>query len=317
VRRVPSSAVPRALMTTMVVGTLLLAACGGGGEVSIPQVSPTPTPEVTATPEPTPTPGPIRNWPQITTATITTDNLNVRTGPGANHTVVGQLQPGAEVPVSGRGPGSRWLALTGIGWVAHSEDWMTLPVGLSTLPEITIAEAGYDFVGPVHPAGTNIGIPVVDEVVTAVVHGDTATVLRVATAPDDDPDTGTTRVPPSTACPVYPASEMEQHIEAFITSEAAPGGRLHLFAVVGTPGVASTDTTAGVDPTFIAIFAFADEDNLTGEGRQVWISAAGDGIVWFSMGCEPTTPGDMLRVTPGEPFFWFRPALPDPLTPVE
>src|SRR5687767_6585882 len=100
----------------LVVGVLGAAACGGDDEQPEPHVAPT------ATAEP-PAPTPIPTWVAVTTAKITTDDLNVRSGPSTTEPVVGRLQPGDEVPVSGRWQGGQWLALTGIGWTAYAADW--------------------------------------------------------------------------------------------------------------------------------------------------------------------------------------------------
>jgi hypothetical protein len=298
-----------AVLAVSVAALALLAACNGG-EVRVPATVPTPppaTPEPTATPTPEPTPEAA--WPVVTTATITTDNLNVRSGPGGQFVVVGQLQPGAEVPVAGQNPSGTWLGLPGIGWIAFNTEWMRLGQARDTLPIIPFDEAGYAFVGPTYPPGTESGLPVVDEVVRAIVSGDHATILRAVSTEEGDPATGGTRTPPGSSCPgeVLPASDLADHLDAFLTSEVSGSeSGLQLFAVVGAPG---SDTR---DPEFVAILAFP-----RGEGRRVWVSPGGEGITWFSLGCEPTPPAELLRVTSGEPFFWLRPALPEPLTPVE
>lgn len=294
------------LAASLALGALVVAC---GSDDPAPVATPTETPAA-ATPPPTPTaePTPTNLWPAVTTATITTDNLNVRSGPGGQFVVVGQLQPGAEVPVAGQNPSGTWLGLPGIGWIAFNEDWVRLSLARDTLPEIAFDEAGYEFIGPPYPPDAESDIPVVDEVVRAIVGGDRATILRTVSTEDADPRTGGPRTPPASACPdgVRPASELEQHLDAFLTSEVPGSAGLRLFAVVGAPG------NDNRDPEFIAVFAFP-----RGEGRQVWVSPAGDGMTWFSLGCEPAPPTELLRVTGGEPFFWLRPYLPEPLTPVE
>jgi len=296
------------LVGLLALGALVVA-CGGDEPVQLVAPTGTPAPAETAVPAPTPEPTPTTAWPAVTTATITTDNLNVRSGPGGQFVVVGQLQPGAEVPVAGQNPNGTWLGLPGIGWIAFNEDWLRLPVARDTLPEISFDQAGYEFVGPTYPPDAESGIPVVDEVVRAIVSGDHATILRTVSTSDADPQTGGTRTPPASSCPdgVRPASELAEHLDAFLTSDvpgAQPG--LRLYAMVGAPGNKSRD------PEFVAVFAFP-----RGEGRQVWVSPGGEGMLWFSLGCEPTPPTELLRVVGGEPFFWLRPYLPEPLTPVE
>ena len=287
---------------------LMVVACGDDAPLPAPTSTPAEAP-ATPSPEPTPEPTPVAAWPAVTTATITTDNLNVRSGPGGQFVVVGQLQPGAEVPIAGQNPAGTWLGLPGIGWIAFNEDWVRLPVARDTLPEIAFDEAGYEFIGPPYPPEAESGIPVVDEIVLAIATGDRATILRTISDGDADPDTGGTRTPPASSCPaeVHPASDLAQHLDAFLTSEV-PGSEpgLRLYAIVGSPGGESRD------PEFVAIFAFP-----RGEGRQVWVSPGGEGILWFSLGCEVTSPTDLVRVVGGEPFFWLRPALPEPLTAVE
>lgn len=163
--------------------------------------------------------------------------------------------------------------------------------------------------GPPYPPDAESGIPVVDEVIRAIESGDRAAILRTVSASDADPQTGGTRTPPASACAdgVRPASELEEHLDAFLTSDV-PGSEngLRLFAVVGAPG--NDDR----DPEFIAVLSFP-----RGEGRQVWVAPGGEGMLWFSLDCELAPPTDLLRVTGGEPFFWLRPYLPEPLTPVE
>ena len=62
-----------------------------------PTVSPTPTlsptPTVTPTPTVSPTPVPVAYVPKFTLPAVT-DNLNVRSGPGTNHKVIGKLSAG-------------------------------------------------------------------------------------------------------------------------------------------------------------------------------------------------------------------------------
>ncbi len=62
-----------------------------------PTVSPTPTPSpsptVTPTPTPSPTPAPVAYIPKFTIPAVTT-NLNVRSGPGTSHKVLGKISAG-------------------------------------------------------------------------------------------------------------------------------------------------------------------------------------------------------------------------------
>ncbi len=175
---------------------------------------------------------------------------------------------------------------------------------------------------PLHPSDVVVDIPVVDQVVDAVVQGDRTSLLALAASPEEasaDPEvTGTPEdgdredggdaSPPANACTedVYPGDELSERMDAFLESATGAEGPLRLYAVVGAPG------GEDVDPEFSAVFAFEG-----GEGRQVWIDPNGAGIVWFSLGCDGLAPGDLLRLDEGDLFFWLRPVAPEPLDPVQ
>lgn len=290
----------RRRMIVAAVGLAMLAASGCGG-TDDPAPTPAPTVEATPTATPTPEPTPVVLWPAVATARIVTDDLNVRAGPGSNFPVVGRLNTGAEVPVSGTGAGGNWLGLPGIGWVVNNAAWVEV-ADRSALPSITPGAGDFEFVGPMHAPGTSTGIPVLDEAARILTGGDRAAMLRLVAS------SAVANVPPASACPaaVRPATDLEAHLDEFLASEVLPGdpGPLRLYAVVGAGGDA---------PTFILVLAFE-----RGEGRQVWVAADGSGITWFSLGCGPTRPGDLL-LQPGqaEPFFWLRPAVAAPVEPVE
>ncbi len=322
-----------AAVILLAAGTLLAtSACmflGSNDDES----TPTPTPPASATETPTPvateTPDPIPagEWPEVTRARITTDDLNVRSGPGTSHAVVGRLQPDDEVPVSGRWPGGRWLALTGLGWIAYDSDWVDLDGALEELPDISGPNAFFEFGGAVHPVGASVDIPSVDQVVEAVVNRNRDAVLRMVTTdvpgsdnqengatPTPTPTaTATPAAPQTTSCSNHPlpASALEQHIDNLFESEVVPGARLQLYAVVRAPFPPGAEVEEGDLPEFVAVFAFE-----RGEGHQIWIAPNGD-ITRFSFRCDPTPPGDLLRVNGGEPFFWLRPFTPAPLSAVE
>jgi hypothetical protein len=305
-RRRPWRARHRALsaLTLTLVLVLVTTACFGGGESATPTPGPEPTPAATptGTPEPTPEPGPEVQWPAMTIARITTEDLNLRAGPGTHYLVIGRLSTGDEVPVSARS--ARWLALEGIGWIAYDEGWMELAMPLDDLPNISLEEAGYEFAGALHPIGARVDIPVVDEAVDPVVQGNRGALGRLAHVPGEDepaPPTG------GALCRLA-AGEIEDHLDAFLTSEIAPGAPLRLYSVIrGQP------PSADSEPEFLAVFAFEH-----GEGRAVWISGDGAGMTGFALGCEPMLPADMVQgAASGEPFFWMRPAVPEPAAPVE
>jgi hypothetical protein len=306
---------------------LLLAACGGGDEATDGTATPGgPDAEVAA---PTPTP----QWPEVARATITTEDLNVRTGPGSTYPVVGRLQPDDQVPVAARLAGGEWLALPGIGWIVYAQEWMQLSVDFGSLPEVTEPGREFEFAGPVYPTDARAGIPVVDEVVAAIVSRDrdhlialataapppsasatpAQTATAVATLPPETTETASTPAAPPAGCsdqPI-PGIQLRDHIDALYQTRvpaAARGGDgqgvLRLYGVVRGP------VPANGSADYVVVFAFED-----GEGRQVWISPDGR-ITQFTLPCEPTLPGSLLRVTDGEPFFWFRPAVQPPVRPL-
>lgn len=322
---------------------LLLAACSDGDGADGTAVAPTPV-IGTATPEatPTPEPAPDRRWPALGAARVTTEDLNVRIGPGLEYVVLGRLQPDDEVPVAGRASDGRWLAIPGVGWAAYDETWVALSVPWTELPTIALAESGFEFVGPLYPVDGGADIPVVDQVVETVVRGERGALLRLAQGTSDqgtsdqggerqdgeeqdeqDQDGGggqgaqqgrPSGSPPNSACPadVLPASELSERVDDFLASPSGASGPLRLYAVIGTPGAAASGSQEGVDPTFSIVFAFEG-----GEGRQVWLGPEGR-IAWFSLGCDAFTPGELLRLDPGrDHFFWLRPIAPEPLDPVQ
>lgn len=322
--------VPSALL----VGVALLGvACSNGDtEMSSPATeTATETGPATATVATTPSVEvpPDAAWPELGTASVITDDLNVRAGPALEYLIVGRLQPDDEIPVSGRATDGRWLALPGIGWVAYDESWIELPMPLEELPLISPDDAGFEFVGPLQSEDASVDIPVVDVVVSAVAEGDQAALVDLASAPTRDADgegqdgagqngegqdgsagesDDEQLTPPNSACQdeVRPASELEAHLDEFFASEIGAAGPLRLYAVIGSPG------SEDVDAEFSVVFAFEG-----GEARQLWLTPTG-GIAWFNLGCDAMTPGDLLRIDPGrEHFFWLRPVTPEPLDPVE
>jgi len=312
------------LLWLLLALTCLAVACGGGGDDEAPEATSTPAPTETQAAAPTPTP----QWPEVARGTITTEDLNVRTGPGSTYPVVGRLQPNDEVPVAGRLAGSEWLALPGIGWISYAEEWTALNVGFGDLPEVTDPAQEFEFTGPVHPADARSGIPVVDEVVAAVVGRDRDHLVALGAA-----GPATDAIPASTATPVptlppdvtesptatedadgqcsdqpIPGDQIGDYLDTLYRTEVPAAtqdgggeGSLHLYGVVRGP-VPQNGTA-----DYVVVFAFEH-----GEGRQIWISPEGR-ITQFTIPCEPTLPGSLLRVTDGEAFFWFRPAVQPPV----
>lgn len=322
---------PRPLRApALAVCLLIVAACGGNGDDDTDPTDTPPPSQATEAVAPTATPW----WPEVARATITTDDLNVRSGPGGMYPVVGRFQPDDEVPVSGRLAGGEWLALPGIGWIVYAQEWMTLSADFAALPEITEPERSFEFAGPVHAADARSGIPVVDQVVAAVVSRDRALLLSLASAPAAPTATPAatvtpfpTLVPDVTEEPSpteppspspsdcsdepLPGDQLREYLDALFTSEApaAAGGDdgqgvLRLYGVVRGP------VPQAGDADYVVVFAFE-----RGEGRQLWVSPDGR-LTRFTIPCEPTLPGSLLRVTMGEPFFWFRPAVQPPVHPL-
>jgi len=273
----------------------------------------------------------------VTRATITTEDLNVRSGPGPSFPVIGRLQPDDVVPVSARLAGAEWLALPGLGWIVYSEDWMRLDMPFKELPQVSEPARAFEFTGPVYPADARSGIPVVDEVLAAFVSRDRTRLLALANAPAPPqatstptaaatptptpvatlvPDVTETAVPTASATPrptscsdsPLPANRLRDFLDAFYRTDVPAASRggdgqgvLRLYGVVRAP------VPATGQPDYVLVVAFEG-----GEGRQVWVSPDGR-ITQFTLPCEPTLPGSLLRVTSGEPFFWFRPAVRPPV----
>ena len=72
----------------------------------------------------------------ITRGRVTTEDLNVRAGPGTKFEVVRQLELGAEVTLVGRTDG--WVALESGGWVFYSSEWVDLEDDLELLQVVTL-----------------------------------------------------------------------------------------------------------------------------------------------------------------------------------
>ena len=325
---------PQWLPLLILMTTAVVAACGGGSDDSRPATSTAAARGPTALATPTP------RWPEVARATITTEDLNVRSGPGPTFPVVGRLQPDDVVPVSARLTGAEWLALPGIGWIVYSEDWMRLTVEFKDLPQVSEPTRAFEFAGPVYPADARSGVPVVDEVLAAIVSRDRARVLALANAPASAQPTSTasatgtpaptpvptlvpdvtetpgptaTATPRATSCSdtPLPGNRLRDFLDAFYRTDipaASRGGDGQ--GVLRLYGVVRASVPERGSPDYVLVVAFEG-----GEGRQVWVSPDGR-ITQFTLPCEPTLPGSLLRVTSGEPFFWFRPAVVPPVHPL-
>ncbi len=72
--------------------------------VEAPAPQPTPVPPTPEPPTPAPTPAP----PPQASFTVTTATLNVRSGPGTNYNVIGQIRQGQTFPITGKNPAGNW-----------------------------------------------------------------------------------------------------------------------------------------------------------------------------------------------------------------
>lgn len=72
--------------------------------VEVPAQQPTPVPPTPEPPTPAPTPTP---QPQAS-FTVTGATLNVRSGPGTNYGVIGQIRQGQTFPITGKNPAGNW-----------------------------------------------------------------------------------------------------------------------------------------------------------------------------------------------------------------
>lgn len=103
-----------------------------------------------------------QNTAQTATATVVTGQLNVRSGPGVEYSVVTTLSQGNVVNLLGRNTDSTWAyvqtATAAVGWVNASSDYITPSVAISSLP-IVIPTT-------VTPTATATGTPVATAVPT-------------------------------------------------------------------------------------------------------------------------------------------------------
>jgi len=82
---------------------------------------------------------------QTPTATIVTGQLNVRSGPGTEYTIIATVTQGNVVTLLGRNSDSTWAyiqtATAVIGWINAGSDYITPSVAISSLPLVTLATA--------------------------------------------------------------------------------------------------------------------------------------------------------------------------------
>jgi hypothetical protein len=113
-----------------------------------PTLAPTTTPLATATDTPLPTPSPIPATPTPGQAlfTLNVPTLNVRTGPGTQYSLIGQLVQGTQVEIVGQADGGQglWWEIRfaggsgGVGWVSADPTFGTAS-NVTTVPVVSIA----------------------------------------------------------------------------------------------------------------------------------------------------------------------------------
>lgn len=162
----------RGLMTQQVQAAVQSAAqdVGQNQPTSTPlPVEPTPVPEAaTATSEPTPaaataTPEPPTATPVTEPEVRTQSALNVRGGPGTNYPVVGALNAGEAVRITGKNPGGDWwqIALAGgtPGWVYGPLVETSGDTGAVAVAEIPTPPAATATPLPAAPTNTPVPAP--------------------------------------------------------------------------------------------------------------------------------------------------------------
>lgn len=87
-----------------------------------PSATSTPVPTFTPVPSPTPIPSPTPEpAPVVSLPPDSTTKINIRSGPGTDYPVLGQIEPGQSAPVTGRNQDNSWwqisLADNSLGWV--------------------------------------------------------------------------------------------------------------------------------------------------------------------------------------------------------
>ena len=319
-----------------VVASLLLAACFGDDDepaprsptaTSSPSGTSTPgdTAEATGTPiSPTRTPTPTAT-PELVEARITTDRLNVRTGPGLDFPVIGQLFEGDVVRVvgwatDGNNDHARWYGILETGWVIDEEVWLDLDRAAAdhilNSPDERLA-----MVGPRHDRTVRTGT-VADRAIEAVISGDAdavAALVRFTERPcsvaDDYTAPGCGDRADETLIPAVPISvchgghivdrdELATFVENWMIPshpERSPEP-LRLYGVTEGP-------FRDWDVRYALLFAFPN-----GEGRTLWVDEDG-AITGIASTCGTLPVGEVLGL-PDEAAgsrWLLHPVLPAPL----
>jgi ABC-type branched-subunit amino acid transport system substrate-binding protein len=138
-----------------------------------------PPPTTIAVPEPTPTP-PTTATPEGVTVTVTSTRQNVRSGPGMEYLVLGQLAQGEQEAVLGRSIDSQWVVIDFMG----EQGWLNVPL-LSVFGDINsvpvIAPPGLPVPGatatPVVTAEADVIIQSVSSTPPTLVVGESFTIV--------------------------------------------------------------------------------------------------------------------------------------------
>lgn len=194
-------------------------------------------PEATATFLPTATTLSGTATPSTVTATVTEPTLNVRSGPGTNYSIVGQLRENDQVPVIGRNADFSWLVIQFRGQVA----WVTS-----------------QYVSIFDPGNLQLALPIVQPPATAT---------PSATSVQAEPDIVITNVTLAPTSPV-PTNVL---FTATVTLQNRGGSAAGTFAVASTflPGniYSAQNIPAGLAPTATTTVnlsvTFAQTGNVT------------------------------------------------------
>ncbi len=117
-----------------------------------------------------------------TLATVTTDNLNVRTGPGREYTVLRQLQPGERIPLAGVSLDGEWVASPDVGWVFYDPQWLSLNGEFALLsfaegfeapepPPALVAPAPTDTAEPTGGESVSVKLGPIEQQIASVMRG--------------------------------------------------------------------------------------------------------------------------------------------------
>ncbi|MEZ4502802.1 MAG: SH3 domain-containing protein [Dehalococcoidia bacterium] len=299
---------------------LATLACGGDDEAT-PTPTPTDTSSPTATVEASATPTATPQLaPPVAAASITTNDLNVRSGPDLRWPVVGMLQTGDEVQIAGRDVDGEWLAIPEAGWVFYDTEWMDVDLPLLSLPVLNEAQV----IGPMQPTGVTTGIPAIDAFVDLVLASDLDAIEAAAVTFETScatnpggaggPPVCPTGVEDGTSIEVFPVATCEightttedlpVNVELAFTGLLGPE-ELRLYAVFE-----SSESNSDLYPRGTWTLVFADSAGL---GRAFFLDGDGN-LVQLWLGCNNAAP--LMLTDDLDPARWvLRPVTPEALRP--